>query len=59
MLYASEARSKSLQYGRDMVDIARKEAQKIIGEQIHPSGLIVDPIIAYLAASPSGYSYKI
>lgn len=59
ILYASEAQSKSLKHGRDMEDIARKEAQKIIGEQIHPSGLIVDPIIAYLAASPGGYSYKI
>lgn len=35
-----------------MEDIARKAAQKIIGEQIQASGLIVDPIIVYLAASP-------
>ncbi|CAI6350462.1 unnamed protein product [Macrosiphum euphorbiae] len=54
ILYASEAQSKSLQYGRDMEDIARKEAQKIIGEQIQAIGLIVDPIISYLAASPDG-----
>lgn len=52
MLYASETQSKSLKYGRDMEDIARKEAQKIIGEPIQASGLIVDPILSYLAASP-------
>lgn len=52
ILYASEAQSKSLKHGRDMEDIARKAAQKIIGEQIQASGLIVDSIIAYLAASP-------
>jgi len=34
MLYASEAQSNSLKYGRDVEGIARKEAQKIIGEQI-------------------------
>lgn len=52
ILYGSEAQSKSLKHGRDMEDIARKEAQKIIGEQIQASGLIVDPIISFLAASP-------
>lgn len=52
ILYASEAQSKSLKHGRDMEDIARKKAEEIIGEKIQANGLIVDPIIPYLAASP-------
>lgn len=52
MLYVSDAQSKSLKHGRGMEEIARKKADQIIGEKIQTNGLIVDPIIPYLAASP-------
>ncbi|CAI6376874.1 unnamed protein product [Macrosiphum euphorbiae] len=54
LLYASEAQAKSLQYGRDMEAIARKEIEKNIDKKFETCGLLIDPIIPYLAASPDG-----
>lgn len=52
LLYASEAQAKSLQYGRNMETIARTEIEKNINKKIEICGLLIDPIIPYLAASP-------
>jgi len=52
MLYAPAPHAKSLQYGRVTEIVARKKAEEIIGETVQMSGLIIDPEIPYLAASP-------
>lgn len=52
MLYASAPHAKSLQYGRMTEAIACKKAEEIIGETVKMCGLIIDPEIPYLAASP-------
>jgi hypothetical protein len=52
LLYACEAQAKSLQYGRDMEAIARTEIEKNINKKIKTCGLLINPIIPYLAASP-------
>lgn len=52
LLYANEAQAKSLQYGRDMEAIARSEIEKNINKKVETCGLLIDPIIPYLAASP-------
>lgn len=52
ILYSTNVQSKSIQYGHDTEFIAREEAEKIIGEKIQRCGLIVDPDVPYLAASP-------
>ena len=52
MLYAPAPHAKSLQYGRVTEIVTRKKAEEIIGETVQMSGLIIDPEIPYLAASP-------
>jgi len=52
ILYAPSAQSKSLKYGREVEDIARKKAELIIKKKIEICGLIIDPNDPYLAASP-------
>lgn len=52
IIYATDVRSKSMQYGRDTELIARQKAEEIIGEKVEICGLIVDPDEPYLAASP-------
>ncbi|XP_060881742.1 uncharacterized protein LOC132953238 [Metopolophium dirhodum] len=54
ILYAPTAQSKSLKYGREVEDIARKKAELIIKKKIEICGLIIDPNDPYLAASPDG-----
>jgi hypothetical protein len=53
MLYAPAPHAKFLQYGRVTDNIvARKKAEEIIEETVQMCGLIIDPVIPYLAASP-------
>lgn len=52
MLYAAIPHAKSLQYGRVMEITARKKTEEIIGQFVQMCGLIIDPEIPYLAASP-------
>lgn len=51
ILYDTTPHTKSLQYGRMMEVIARKKTE-IIGQSIQICGLVIDPQIPYLAASP-------
>lgn len=59
MLYASAPFAKSLQYGRVMEMVARKKAEEIIGHSVEMCGLIIDPEIPYLAASPGIFNLYI
>jgi len=52
MLYAPAPHAKSLQYGQVTEVVARKKAEETIGETVQMCGLIIDPEIPYLAASP-------
>lgn len=52
ILYAPSAQLKSLKYGREVEDIARKKAELIIKKKIEICGLIIDPNDPYLATSP-------
>jgi len=55
ILYAPNAQSKSLQYGREVEDTARKKLEEILKKKIDICGLIVDPDDPYLAASPGNF----
>lgn len=55
ILYAPNAQSKSLQYGREVEDTARTRLEEILKKKINICGLIVDPDDPYLAASPGNF----
>lgn len=52
ILYGTEPHTKSLQYGRDMEANARQKFEHITSKKVIECGLVVDPDIPFLAASP-------
>lgn len=52
ILYGTEPYTKSLEYGRNMEANARQKFEEITTKKVIECGLVIDPEIPFLAASP-------
>jgi len=52
ILYGTEPYTKSLEYGRNMEANARQKFEEITTKKLIECGLVIDPEIPFLAASP-------